>query len=234
MITNVSLDKVTTFNDLGCRFYQIPTDTTNYVYPSITSMLGNTQSEEKRAMLNRWRDRMGHAKADAFTEEAARRGTAVHWMLEQYFDGKKLDDIDYSTSTADDIIMFKSMIKFNAKNVTKVYRQETPLFSHALQIAGRVDLIGEWKNVPAVVDFKTSGRLKGDDDVEDYWLQITFYAIAHNEMFGTDIDRGVILMGTKNSLPQVWCQDDLLNRYGEKLLNRIDHFYEVLHNATVT
>lgn len=231
-MNNVSLDNITTFNDLGCRFYQIPTDTSTYTYPSITSMLGNTQCEKKRDILARWRDRMGHEKADAFTAEAARRGTAVHWLLEQYFDGVSLSDIDYSTASTDDITAFKSVIKFNAKNVSKVYRQETALFSHALQIAGRVDLVGEWKGVPAIIDFKTSGRLKDDEDIEDYWLQITFYAIAHNEMFGTNIDRGVIMMSVKNSLPQVWCHDDLLIRYGEKLLNRIDQFYEVLNNAT--
>ena len=177
---------------------------------------------------------MGHAEADAFTAEAARRGESVHWLLEQYFNGVQVADIDYTKSIESDIKMFKSIIKFNARNVTKVYCQEVALYSHDLQVAGRVDLVGEWKGVPAIIDFKTSGRMKSDKDIIDYWLQICFYATAYNEMYGTNINRGVILMGVENSLPLVWCIDNLIDGNLEMLINRISSFYEELLNETIT
>ena len=230
MTTLYDTQNITTFDEFGCRFYHVHDK--DLMYPSITSVLGHTMSNEKSESLQKWRDSMGHAEADAFTKEAARRGTSVHYMLEQFFDGVQPNQIDYSTSTKDDIDMFRSIIKFNAKNVTKVYCQEIPLYSTVLEVAGRVDLVGEWKGVPAIIDFKTSGRMKNDKDIEDYWQQICFYAVAYNELYGTNIDRGVIMMGVKNGLPRIWCIDNLLECNLEKLINRISIFYKGLLNET--
>ena len=231
MTTLYDTQNITTFDEFGCRFYHVHDK--DLMYPSITSVLGHTMPDEKRLSLENWRNSMGHDEADAFTAEAARRGTAVHYMLEQFFDGVDKDKIDYSTAKNSDIEMFRSLIKFNAKNVTKVYCQEVALYSQILEVAGRVDLVGEWKGVPAIIDFKTSGRMKTEKEIEDYWLQICFYATAYNEMHGTNIDRGVIMMGVANGLPRIWCMDGLLEGNLEKLINRISHFYEELTNETI-
>jgi genome maintenance exonuclease 1 len=82
-----------------------------------------------------------------------------------------------------------------------VWGQECALYSPSLEVAGRCDLVGKYKGIPVIVDFKTAGRVKGHKDIGDYKLQLAFYACAHNEMFGTNIRDGVILMVAQTGFP---------------------------------
>lgn len=206
--------ETTTFNNQ--RWYHVEGST---YYPSITTILGHTEKEEKKKSLESWRLSLGTAKADAFTKAACTRGTNVHLMIEQFL---KNETVNVPGSTAEDKGIFNSL-KLKLRKINEIYGQEVPLFSDVLGLAGRCDCIGKYEDVESIIDFKTTGRIKSNKEIEDYWLQCTFYALAHNEMFNTNIMTGVILMGNANGIPQVWKKD--LVEYIEPLVIRIDEFY---------
>jgi len=65
--------------------------------------------------------------------------------------------------------------------------------------AGTTDLVGIYKGKPFIGDFKQSRRLKKKEWVEDYYLQLTAYAEAHNKQYGTKIQNGRMFICTQNN-----------------------------------
>ena len=193
-------------------------------YPSITTMLGKSAPAEKTSYLDAWRARVGNAKADKITNDAATRGTNTHLMLERYVNG----DEPYKEGEFPEthINVFKSL-RLELRKINKVYGQEVVLYSDLLGVAGRCDLVAEYQGVLSIVDYKTSSRVKSKDEIGDYFLQTLFYAIAHNEMFGTNIEKLVIMMGVENHLPMIFrkvIDDELLLELSE----RVSAFYSKL------
>ena len=201
----------------GLRLYETPDG--NY-YPSITTVLGKTVSNEKEQALEKWRISLGADVAQQKTKEAADRGTAVHLLAERFVKGEDL--VRDGESFCQSAIIAFNALKLKLKNIVP-WGQEVALYSNVLGIAGRADLIGVYNGFPAVVDFKTSSRIKSDDDIEDYKLQLCAYAIMHNEMFGTDIDTGIILMTSMGGFPQEFRVK--LSKYKDALIQRINAFY---------
>lgn len=186
------------------RFYGIPN---GEWYPSITTVLGVTQPPEVAASFARWREAVGNEEADRVSLTATTHGTNVHLLLERHFkDEDILAPINGEEVPSGDYDAYKAL-KPRLKRITAVYGQECALFSNELTIAGRCDLVGEYQNVPAIVDFKTAKRIKSDEDIADYKLQLCFYANAHNEMFGTNIQRGVIIMIVQAGFPMEFIVD---------------------------
>lgn len=206
-----------TVNAEGKRFYCLPD---NIFYPSITTVLGGTMEVEKSASLEAWRNRIGHAQAVQVTRNAADRGTSLHSMLERQLKGL---DPETHKHGAEAVRMFNSL-RLHLKHINTVLGQEVVLYSHGLEVAGRCDLVCEYDGAPAIVDYKSSTRAKSESDIGDYFLQAAFYAMAHNEMFGTDIKRLVIMMGVTNGLPRVFkktLDDELML----KLIDRVQQFH---------
>ncbi len=191
------------------------------IYPSITTILGYTQTEEKKQILDNWRARIGDEEADNIVNESSRHGTIVHELIEHYIKGD--DNISHLKILDKDIRVFRSMVPY-LKKITTAYGLEVPLYSSVLGVAGRTDCVGEFDFIQSIIDFKTSRRAKSSSDIEDYWYQIAFYAQAHNEMFGTNITQGVIIMGVHNNMPMFWKND--LSKYLPELENRIEKFYK--------
>ena len=65
----------------GKRLYQNPWGDP---VPSVTTILSDTQSAEKRAGLAAWRKRVGTEEAQRITTTAANRGTVMHNILEHW------------------------------------------------------------------------------------------------------------------------------------------------------
>jgi genome maintenance exonuclease 1 len=189
--------ELTTTSYRGQRWYDTPVGH----YPSITTILGATEPPEKKASLQRWQESLGVSKAAAVTKAAADRGTNVHLLCERYLQGEAVDaPINGQPVPYADMASFNAL-KLKLKSVNEVWGQEVALYSSVLELAGRCDLIGVYKGRPAIIDFKTSTRVKQHKDIEAYKLQLCFYGTAHNEMFGTDIDEGVILMVADTGFP---------------------------------
>lgn len=202
----------------GMRLYETPAG--NF-YPSITTVLGKTQSKEKQKALKNWQTSLGMDAAQKKTQEAADHGTAVHLLTERYLKKEELRQVGEVIKPADMNAFNALKIKLN--KIDSIWGQEVALYSDVLGVAGRTDLIGTYKGIPSIVDFKTSGRVKSDKDIEDYKLQLCAYAIMHNEMFKTDIQQGVILMTSAGGFPQEFIVD--LREYVELLTNKVEQFY---------
>lgn len=204
----------------GKRVYKISDEK---YYPSITTVLGGTQEVDKKSSLEAWKARVGNKEAKRIGDAAASRGTNTHLMLERYL---RNEDPKLETFPPEHIKMFNSL-RLQLKNINIVYGQEVVLYSDILGVAGRCDLVAEYNGEMTIVDYKTSTRVKSINEIGDYWLQLSFYLTAHNELYNTNIEKMVILMAVENKLPMVFkksIDDELLL----KLAERTTEFYEKL------
>lgn len=204
----------------GMRLYETPEG--NF-YPSITTMLGKTMPEEKAKSLQKWQQALG-ALATKKTQDAADHGTAVHLLIERYL--KKEELIQANDKFTQQNINAFNALKLKLNKIEEIWGQEVALYSDTLGLAGRCDCVGVYGGEPCIIDFKTSGKIKGSKDIEDYRFQLTAYAIMHNEMFDTNISKGIILMTSEAGFPQEF-KVDLLEYY-EPLALRVDKFYSTL------
>jgi len=169
-------------------------------YPSVTTVLGILGKKE----LMEWRKRVGEEEANKISRQASGRGTAVHKLCEDYLDNKE----DYSKKHMPvNIHMFNTMKPLLDKKINNVWFQESFLYSNELKTGGQVDCIAEFEGELSVIDFKTSRRVKKADDILGYFMQVSFYAKAFEEMTGTPIRKGVILIGVDDSEPQIFVID---------------------------
>ena len=200
------------------RFYDI----NGKLMPSITTVLGKTVSTEKRKSLENWRTSLGKTEADKRTQEAANRGTKLHLLAERYLKKEELVRPNENI-TQKDLGIFNGL-KLKLNNIKEIWGQEFVVYSDILEVAGRCDLAGIYNKSQAIIDFKTTTRLKNRTEIEDYFLQATFYALAHNETYGTDIDTLVILMVNEMGFPIEFIEKITENRI-ITLAGRIDECY---------
>ena len=83
------------------------------------------------------------------------------------------------------------------RQVAEIYGTEVSLYASGLY-AGTTDCVGLWNGKLAILDFKQTNKPKKREWVDDYFCQLTAYAQAHNEMFDTEINTGVILMCSRD------------------------------------
>ena len=145
-------------------------------YPSVTTVLGNRP--EKKKSLAEWRKRVGEKKATEISTQAARRGTSVHRLVEEYLIDLKEPDLNEMPTA---ISSFKSIRKSLDANLEVIRGIEVTLYSDRLKLAGRCDCVGIWSGRNSIIDFKTSRKLKKEDWIEEYFLQCTAYSLMFEE-----------------------------------------------------
>jgi ATP-dependent exoDNAse (exonuclease V) beta subunit len=189
-------------------------------YASITTILSATAD---KTWLKKWQQRVGKEEAERVRIAAGTRGTKVHKHMENHLQGK---EVDLSQASKEEVGMFRALKLFFENDITEIYGQEVCLWSNELKFAGRCDLVGEWQGKPAIIDFKTARKPKRKEWIKDYYLQTLAYGLAHDEMYGSDIRMGVVLITVENDLPQHFIVDfeDDAWMY-EELGNRIIQYY---------
>ena len=194
-------------NDGGIRTYETAD---GIKFPSVTSILSATQSEEKKMGLEKWKKRVGSKEAARIKRDASKVGTSMHKYLENYLlDRGYIDDTRIGRIARP---MAKEIIKKGLVDLEELWGSEVHLYYPELY-AGTTDVVGIYKGKPAIVDFKQTNRPKQESWVMDYKLQLAAYAMAHNILFDTKINTGIILM----------CSRD---RYFQKFeLNEKDYWY---------
>jgi len=200
----------TTFPD-GKRYYTLPDGTR---LPSVTTVLG---AQKKQAIME-WRKRVGEEKANAISKKASGRGTKVHLMCEDYLNNKPLPNMMPDVKE-----MFLS-IKPTLNRINNIHYQEQSLWSTQLGMAGRVDCIGEFDGVLSSIDFKTSSRIKLKEDIQDYFQQVTAYALMYEELIGTPIDNLVVIMAVENDMPLIFIEKTEDHIQG--LVESIDYYHK--------
>ena len=179
--------------DDGQRLYATPD---GLKLPSVTTVLEKTKPEEKKQALNEWRRRVGVENAQKITTEAANRGTRMHTYLEQYVKTGKMSERGTNPFGWASHAMAQTVIEDGLQNVTEFWGVEIPLYFPKLY-AGTTDGCGIHLGEETILDYKQTNKPKQEAWIEDYYLQLTAYALAHNEVYGTRIRKGVILMCVK-------------------------------------
>lgn len=188
----------------------------NVPVPSVTTILSSTA--DKTALIE-WRERVGDIEADKIVEQASTIGTNIHTNLENYIQNKPIVG-SYLERT-----LTKLIVKNGLKHVNEVWGLETPLYVPDLY-AGTADLVGVHQGKQSIMDFKNSRKEKKKEWIEDYFLQLSAYAIAHDFMFGTKIERGVIMMAVRNIKYQEFIiEGDEFEEYKNKWLLRVNSYY---------
>lgn len=199
------LEQIT--RDDGVRHYRLPT---GEMYPSVTTMLSARDS----SWLEDWKKRVGEDQAREIAGQAKVRGTAIHNIAEKYL----LNDPAWTKGAASfNLTSFRKIKPLLDADLSKIYGIEIPLYSHHLKTAGTCDLIGVWKGKPAILDFKTSTRIKKEEKIENYFIQTTAYSLMVEELFGLRIDSIVIMMIVDHEHPLLFEKDrsEYLDRVNE-------------------
>jgi genome maintenance exonuclease 1 len=176
----------------GPRVYLTPS---GHKVPSVTTILSGTKD---MTFLKEWRERVGNHRANDIVQRSTKWGTSVHKNLEDFIvEGKQPEGNIFVKH------MTKKIIENGLKKVDEFWGCEVQLYAENLY-AGTADGVGIHEGKPAIIDFKNSRSLRKDEWVTDYKLQVVAYALAHNEMFGTDIKRGVVMLATQDGHYQEW------------------------------
>ena len=194
--------------------------------PSVTSILQATKTEEDKASLELWKERVGHKEANKIKNEASSRGTSMHSYIENFLRGRINESFFESNKQYKN--MAKEIIDKGIKGkLEEIYGMETTLHYPA-KYAGTADLVGMYQGQETIIDFKQANKPKKTDYIQDYFLQLGAYTLAHNVVYKTSITSGVILLCTVDNLFQDFKIDGAeLIMYQNLFLGRLKKFNEL-------
>jgi genome maintenance exonuclease 1 len=218
------------------QLYQYPTSTRALIkgqrhydvqqekLPSVTTILAATQPEEKRLALEAWKTRVGTEQADRIKDQAASRGTVMHHILEGWIKDEPHIDLTDLGQQAEKMA-YQIWNQGLQKRLNEFWGLEVTLYYPGLY-AGATDVVGIYDNEESIVDFKQSNKPKRREWIGDYMLQLAAYALAHNEVYGTKINKGVNLICTKDNLFQEFIFEGQEFRQAKfDWLKRVDQYY---------
>ena len=198
--------------------------------PSVTSILQATKSEEDKASLENWKQRVGYTQANKIKTEASNRGTSMHSYIEDFLRGRINESFFESNE------QYKNMAKeiiekgINGR-LEEIYGMEETLY-YPKRYAGTADIIAVFEGKDVVIDFKQANKPKKIDYIQDYFLQLGAYTLAHDVVHGTKMKAGIILLCTKDILFQEFKIEGVeLEMYQNLFLGRVKKFYE-MNNIT--
>ena len=209
----------------GKRHYCLPDGTKG---PSVTTILDATKPDEKKKILADWRRRVGTVQAQQISTEASSRGTRMHKWLETYVKQGEMglpgsNPFSVQSHSMANIIVFEGL----ANNVSEFWGVEVPVYYSGLY-AGTTDCIGVWRDSPAIMDFKQTNKVKKKEWIDDYFIQLAAYAMAHNNTYQTDIRTGVILMCSASepfTYQEFVIENSEFDHWTDQWLRRLEQYY---------
>ena len=205
----------------GKRHYDVGT---NEKLPSVTTILQATQSEEKRKKLAEWRARLGNQYANRVKDLSAMRGTSMHTYLEGYITDQR--HLDLTALGQEAGRMADVVIRSGLGDLEEVWGTEVTLYYPGLY-AGATDVAGIYDGRESIIDFKQTNKPKRREWIEDYFIQLAAYAMAHNHVYDTHIQQGVILMCSKDGFFQKFVVSDKeFKEYKYAFLKKVDYYHE--------
>ena len=197
-------------------------DVAGFRLPSVTSILSRTKDQ---GFLKEWRAKVGDKEADRIMNLSSVRGTAMHKYLESHITDIGYEDLTDTGKQAK--TMAEKVIEIGLAPVDEYYGSEVTMYYPGLY-AGQTDLVCIHDGEDAIVDFKQSNRPKRKEWVEDYYLQIAAYAMAHDYVHGSKINKGVIMVCTPDLYYQEFVVEGAeLRQYKHKSLKRLDMYHEL-------
>jgi len=202
----------------GSRIY----DVAGMRMPSVTTILSATKNQD---FLNKWKAKVGEAEAERIKNLSSKRGTAMHKFLEKHIIGEGYEDLTEIGQAAKP--MAQKIIDTGLTPVTEYFGSEVTIHYTGLY-AGSTDLVCMHNDMETVIDFKQSNRPKKPEWIEDYYLQVAAYAMAHDQAYGSNIRQGVILVCTPDLyLQEFRFQDHDMRKWRHAFLKRLDQYYEM-------
>ena len=204
----------------GSRHYSVNEER----LPSVTTILKATESEEKKASLQAWKQRVGHKQAEIISREATSRGSSMHDYLEKFLLGKL--NMDLLGDNTLEKMMADQIIENGLRNkLNEIWGCEATLY-YPGKYAGAADCIGVYENKETIIDFKQSNKPKKEEWISEYFLQLSDYSLAHDKVHGSNITQGVILLCTKDNIFQRFIVDgNILKDYQNQFLEKVEQFY---------
>jgi genome maintenance exonuclease 1 len=210
--------KQITDGDTGVRHY----DFQGMRLPSVTTILAKTKNQ---SYLTAWKNKVGHEKAEAIKNLSSKRGTSMHKFLEHHISGTGYDDLTAIGRQAKP--MAQKVIEMGLENVEEYYGSEVMLHYPGLY-AGSTDLVCLHNGMETIVDFKQSNRPKKEEWIQDYYLQISAYAMAHDYVYGSQIKQGVIMICTPDLYYHEFkVEGTELRKRKHEFLKRLDMYNEL-------
>ena len=202
----------------GTRVYEI----SSYRLPSVTTVLGATKNQD---FIKKWKAKVGEEQAERIKNHSSSRGTCMHKFLEHYVLGTGC--VDLTSIGQEARPMADKIIEIGLAPVEEYYGSEVTLHYPGLY-AGSTDLVCSHNGMETVVDFKQSNRPKREEWIEDYYMQIAAYAMAHDYVHRSNIQQGIIMVCT----PDLYYQEfkfsgTTLRSWKHKFLKRLDAYYEL-------
>lgn len=190
--------------------------------PSVTTILSATKD---MTFLNEWKKRIGEEKAAQITKEASGVGTAMHANLERFLAGLERQPgnnmVHVQANKMADVIIENALTKIN-----EVWAMEQSLYYPGLY-SGTTDLVAVYQGNPSICDYKQANKLKKPEWVEDYYMQLCAYILAHNEVYGTNIKEGHIFICTRDlEYQQFDLWPDNFNYWEDRWLSRVEEYYQ--------
>ena len=211
----------TRIEEHGSRLY----DVNGARLPSVTTILGATKNQQ---FLKKWKAKVGEQEAERIKNLSSRRGTSMHKFLEHYVLGTGYDDLTELGQKAK--AMAEKVIEVGLAPVEEYYGSEVTLYYPGLY-AGSTDLVCIHNGKDTVVDFKQSNTPKRADWIEDYFMQIAAYAMAHDYVHNSQIKQGVIMICTPDLYYQEFKVEGAeLRSWKHKFLKRLDMYYELKYD----
>ena len=205
--------------DTGKRVYEI----SSYRLPSVTTILGATKNTD---FLKKWKAKVGEEQAERIKNVSSARGTSMHKFLESFITDVGYDDLTELGQAA--LPMAKKIMEIGLAPVEEYYGSEVTLHYPGLY-AGQTDLICNHNGMETVVDFKQSNRPKKKEWIEDYYMQIAAYAMAHDYVYGSQIKQGVIMVCTPDLYYQEFkVEGTELRRWKHAFLKRLDMYHDLM------
>jgi genome maintenance exonuclease 1 len=207
--------------DTGKRVYEI----SSYRLPSVTTILGATKDQK---FLKDWKAKVGEKEAERIKNVSSSRGTSMHKFLESFVTGVGYDDLTELGQAAKP--MAEKIMEVGLAPVDEYYGSEVTLHYPGLY-AGQTDLVCLHNGYETIVDFKQANRPKKKEWIEDYYLQIAAYAMAHDHVYRSQIRQGVIMVCTPDLYYQEFkITDHELRTWKHKFLKRLDMYHELIYD----
>ena len=211
----------TRFTDQGTRTYAVD----GFNLPSVTTILNRTKDQQ---YLKKWKDKVGHDEAQRIFNLSSKRGTAMHKFLEKHIEDSGYEDLTPIGAEAKP--MAQKIINVGLTPISQYYGSEVTLYYPGLY-AGTTDLVCRHNDLDTIIDFKQSNRPKEEAWIEDYYLQIAAYAMAHDYVHQSNIQQGIIMVCTPDLYYQEFKFSGLILRdWKHKFLKRLDQYYELIRD----
>ena len=200
----------------NAHFYQTPT---GEIYPSITTILQETMSKEKKESLENWKEQ--EVAAEYITQEAAIIGTETHKLIENHINEvRQMDEVRLLS-----VAHFNNLIPFLQK-INDVHGTELRLYSNKMKLAGTSDCIANYEGELSIIDYKTKRSNQKEEWMKDHFIQGTAYAQMFKELTGIEVKQVVILVSSEKNSRMEFVKNT--EDYKDLLNQRLNQYYDIL------